>query len=336
MKRVLAMLLVLCLCLCAPCALAARSESVRTGLSGASDAGRNNVELAASSISGIAVPYGAAFSFNGIVGPRSAEYGYEPAPNGRGYEVTGGGVAQCAATLYLALEALRADVEYTDLHSYGADFVQDYVSDGADAVAVDYGAGMDFAFVNYDDSLLIEMWTTDEYLYCAVTLEREESRGRSYGRSGGFGRGPAASASIWIDGDESLFNNILHAASSINDTVVPSGALFSFNEIVGPRTEGYGYEEAINGRGADVLGGGVAQVASAIWLAVKNMDGVAIVEKSTYGSRYNQSYVSSSNDAILIDYAGGTDFSFRNTGDGALMISTYIEGDMLRCEIYRG
>ena len=144
-----------------------------------------------------------------------------------------------------------------------------------------------------------------------------------------------AAASIWIDGNDALYNNILHAASSINDTVLSRGDLFSFNDSVGPRSEKHGYQPAVNGRGVKVVGGGVAQVASVIWLAVKNMDGVAIVEKSTYGSRYNQSYVSSSNDAILTDYSNGTDFSFRNTGSTPLRISTYVDGNVLRCEIYR-
>ena len=333
MKRVLAILLTLALCLCAPCALADRSETSRVRLSGISDAGRNNVELAASSISGVTIPYGAAFSFNESVGPRSERYGYESAPNGRDYEVCGGGVARCASVLYLALRAAGADVEYTGLQSYGPDFSQDYVDDPADAIAVDYNAGLDFSFVNYDDSLYIEMWTTDSYLYCSVTLEREAAHRAAPARDG-YKRRPAAMSTIWIDGDDNLYNNILHAASSINDTVLPPGALFSFNGTVGPRTEDYGYREAVNGRGSIVVGGGVAQVASAIYMAVKNLDDVAIVEKTTYGSRYNQEYVSSSNDAILTDYAGGTDFSFRNTGDAAMMISTYISGDSLCCEIY--
>ena len=130
-------------------------------------------------------------------------------------------------------------------------------------------------------------------------------------------------------------NNILLAASSINDTVLDSGDLFSFNDSVGPRSERCGYVGAVNGRGAIVTGGGVAQVASALWLAVKNLDCVAVVEKSTYGSRYNQSYVLSSNDAILTDYSAGTDFSFRNIGFEPLTIAVYVSGDELCCEIYQ-
>jgi len=71
-----------------------------------------------------------------------------------------------------------------------------------------------------------------------------------------------------------------------------------------------------------------------VWLAVKNLDCVSIVEKSTYGKRYNQSYVTSSNDAILTDYKAGTDFSFRNSGSTQLTICTYISGGVLVCDIY--
>ena len=130
-------------------------------------------------------------------------------------------------------------------------------------------------------------------------------------------------------------SNIEIAAARLDGVTVPYGTEFSFNDTVGPRTKAYGYQSALNGRGVKVTGGGVAQVASVIWLAVKNLDSIAIVEKSTYGSRYNQSYVASSNDAILTDYSDGTDFSFRNVGLNPITISTYVSGDMLCCDIYQ-
>ena len=102
---------------------------------------------------------------------------------------------------------------------------------------------------------------------------------------------------------------------------------------MGARTAGRGYQRAINGRGVEVTGGGVAQVASAVWLAVKGMADIAIVEKSTYGSRYNQDYVSSSADAILIDYSAGTDFSFRYTGTGSITIGASFTGGVLTCRV---
>ena len=39
---------------------------------------------------------------------------------------------------------------------------------------------------------------------------------------------------------------------------VASGATFSFNDTVGPRTKAEGYVKALNDRGAKVMGGGVS------------------------------------------------------------------------------
>lgn len=344
MKRLIAALLSVMLCIsllpAGNTALAAEQVSVRTPLAGSSDAKISNIDIAATCINGIVVPYGAEFSFNSVVGPRTEAYGYQSAPNGRGVKVTGGGVAQAAATLYLALCQLDQEIEFTEKKSYGARFRDNYVSNPEDAILVDYSSGVDFSFINWGEDFIIEMWVMDAYLYCEIKINSEEETADEAVLEWtpvppAGARSPIAGASIWIDGSDALRNNILLAAGSINDTVLLSGDLFSFNDCVGPRVEKYGYQSAVNGRGVNVVGGGVAQVASVIWLAVKNLDGVAIVEKSTYGSRYNQNYVSGSNDAILTDYSNGTDFSFRNTGAEAITISTYVTGDMLMCDIYR-
>ena len=229
-------------------------------------------------------------------------------------------------------------MEYTSLLTYGSKFSDNYVSDGSDAIMVDYSTGSDFSFINYSDDMLIEMWATDSYLYCSITLDAVGGGELNWFDSAPLQPSMRSIASSRIDlsgADDALRSNILLAASSINDTVLDSGDLFSFNDSVGPRSERCGYVGAVNGRGAIVTGGGVAQVASALWLAVKNLDCVAVVEKSTYGSRYNQSYVLSSNDAILTDYSAGTDFSFRNIGFEPLTIAVYVSGDELCCEIYQ-
>jgi vancomycin resistance protein VanW len=118
--------------------------------------------------------------------------------------------------------------------------------------------------------------------------------------------------------------------------MLDSGDTFSFNDVVGPRTKKYGYRRAINGRGAKVLGGGVAQVASALWLAIEDCDDIRVIEKSTYGKHYNQRYVSDAADAILTDYASGRDFRFRYTGDSSLTIYAYVDDGWLYCEVYEG
>ena len=336
MKRLIAVILAAALLFsaCAACAQGA-GYSICTGttLEGATDAQISNLRRAAAKINGVNIPTGAGFSFNALVGPRTKAYGFQEAENGRGVTVTGGGVAQAAATLYLALVKYGANVQFHDLRFYGSKFTGAYTDPGS-AVLVDYSNGIDFAFTNFGGNMRIDMWMDGAALYCGLTIAQQQEDVFAW-NAGGEGRVPLASASIRLGGDNGVNNNIRLAAASINDTVLPSGRVFSFNDTVGPRSEQNGYVPAVNGRGAVVTGGGVAQVASAIWLAIKNCEGIAVAEKATYGSAYNQSYVSSSSDAILVDYTGGRDFSFRNTGSAPLTICTYIAAGELICEIYR-
>ena len=325
MKRWMAMLVALALCvslLCVP-ALAAQYVSASTPL-GSSDARISNIRLAADAINGTAVPYGGSFSFNDVVGARTTERGYQSAENGRGARVVGGGVAQAASTLYLALQQVGG-ITYDALRTYGSSYNQDYVSDADDAVLVDEAAGLDFAFTNYYGDMTIGMYISGDQLFCTLNFDAVSSGGTALGES-----------SIRVSGTDALRNNVSLAAQAVNGTVLSSGDTFSFNDLVGARTAERGYQSAVNGRGAQVVGGGVAQVASAVWLAVKDMSDVAIVEKSTYGSRYNQSYVSSAADAILTDYNAGTDFSFRYTGTGSITIQVSLSGDTLTCRIVSG
>ena len=337
MKRTLsaALIAALLIALCVP-ALAEESVSARTSIAGAAWEKVSNVEVAASRLNGVSVPSGASFSFNAIVGDRTEANGYREAMNGRGVYVVGGGVAQAATTLYLALNQLGNTIYFNEKHTYGSSFADNYVSDGSNAILVDGESGLDFSFTNLGSPLHIDMHIADGNLFCTLTAETAQAEDSFLNWSfNAQQRTPVASASIALSGTDALKSNVTLAASSINDTVLSSGDLFSFNGTVGPRTEQYGYKPAVNGRGVEVTGGGVAQVASAIWLAIKNLDGVAIVEKATYGGLYNQSYVTSSNDAILTDYSGGTDFSFRNTGFEPLTIATYVQDDTLYCEIYK-
>ncbi len=334
MKRIFAFILALAL-LCTAFAASAQELSVcvDTSLEAASDAQISNIRRAAAKINGLRIPSGGVFSFNDAVGPRTKAYGFQTAENGRGATVTGGGVAQAATTLYLALMEYGADVRFDGLKFYGSKFTGSYAKPD-DAVLVDYSSGIDFAFTNLGGDMDIKMWIEGGELYCGLTIAQVQEDVFGW-NTRSEGRESIAGASIRLSGDQALINNIRLAAGSINDTVLPAGRAFSFNETVGPRTEENGFLPATNGRGVSVTGGGVAQVASVIWMAVRNCDGIAVAEKSTYGSNYNQNYVESSNDAILVDYNSGRDFSFRNTGDAPLTICTYISGDELICEIYR-
>ena len=341
-----------------PAALASEYYSARTTLSGSSSAKINNVQLAVDAINGTRVARGGSFSFNETVGRRTEARGYRTAPNGRGAKVTGGGVAQAASTLYLALLKVGGGVTIDPVKTYGSRFADNYVDDTDHAVITDYDAGIDLSFTNRGEPMSIDMWMNDSYVYCSITVGDDVFSGGDQAGTGSADpsqwgswgdwivstldpedddeapRTLLASASVDCGGDADVLHNVSLAAGSVTDTTLGEGDVFSFNDIVGPRTRDYGFHRAVNGRGARVIGGGVAQVASVLWLAVKDLDDISIVEKSTYGSRYNQDYVASSADAILTDYSAGRDFSFRYNGEDTLTIYTYVQSGTLYCDIY--
>lgn len=311
-------------------AVAAPAEEQRrvmasTSIADASEGEMINISLAVSAIDGILVRASDKFSFNETVGPRTARYGYAEAVNGAGIMQSGGGADIVALTLYLALLSCPG-VQFTEISNYGDDFVRDYVSDGEVAIATDYDTGKDFAFVNNGGDMVISLWTDGNLLNCAVYQSAVmETRSQDFVCIN--------SACFPVDGGAKVMNNVLKAAESINGFRMESGDEFSFNTLVGPRTETYGYLTAVNGRGVKVVGGGVAQVASVIWLAVKDMPDMSIIEKSTYGQRYTQNYVENSADAIATDYNAGLDFSFKYTGADPVNVNVYVLDGTLYCEI---
>jgi len=102
-----------------------------------------NIVLALMSINNHIVWPGETFSFNGVVGPRTPERGYRPAPvmggDGIGF---GGGVCQVSTTLYNAV--LAAGLKVVERHPHSSRVP--YVAAGKDATVV-YGA-QDLRFLN--------------------------------------------------------------------------------------------------------------------------------------------------------------------------------------------
>ncbi|MDR3217016.1 MAG: VanW family protein [Clostridiaceae bacterium] len=76
-----------------------------TNYTASADARKSNIALAASFINGTVVPPGGEFSFNAVVGKRTAERGFRDAPiilDGKFTEGVGGGVCQVSTTVYNA------------------------------------------------------------------------------------------------------------------------------------------------------------------------------------------------------------------------------------------
>ena len=126
----------------------------------------SNVKLSASSINGYVMNTGDVFSYNGVVGQRTAANGYQPAPayvKGETVDEIGGGICQTSSTLYLA--CLRGNLEITERHAHR--YIPAYIAAGMDAT-VSWG-GPDYKFTN-DTDYPIKIVTSYEGGYLTVKV----------------------------------------------------------------------------------------------------------------------------------------------------------------------
>ncbi|CUH94263.1 hypothetical protein P22_0329 [Propionispora sp. 2/2-37] len=126
--------------------------------------------------------------------------------------------------------------------------------------------------------------------------------------------------------------NIQLAAKSINNILLRSGEIFSFNQTVGLRLEEYGYKEApvfIDGKLVPDWGGGVCQVSSTLYNAALLAD-MAIVERTAHYRPPN--YVPLGQDATVADNL--LDFKFKNTSRHNIFISSKVGANQLTVYIF--
>lgn len=326
----------LCACLSASIASADGGGDgvyVELPLTDCSDEWKSNVAQAIARLGGVNLRYGDSFSFLELVGPITEERGYQVCENSAGQSIVGGGVEQAATAIYLAMMQ-RDDIEYRQIRTYDESFQAAYTSSGYDAVMIDEGQGIDFRFVCYSEApLSLSLWSGDNSACCMASSSAESAP--SAGAQ--MAAGPIGYASTRLTGSAAHTGNIELAASAVFGTVIEPYGIFSFNEIVGPRSARDGYLNAVNGRGVMVTGGGVAQLASTIYMAVKDLPCVEIREIQTYGKDYVGTYVDEGEYAVATDESAGLDFSFLYLGDQSLTIYAYTtESDELICEVYEG
>ena len=121
----------------------------------------------------------------------------------------------------------------------------------------------------------------------------------------------AAYRSIYFSSSSERKHNIELVASKLDGTVIPSGGTFSYNTTTGPRGQREGYQLApVQKNGTTELdyGGGVCQVSSTLYAAVRSTDGFRVTKRSAHGQEVT--YLPVGMDAT-VSY-GSTDFAFRN------------------------
>ena len=106
---------------------------------------KNNVKLSGAAVNGTVLNDGDIFDYNQVVGRRTTENGYGPAPsyiNGETVDSIGGGICQTSSTLYLA--SLLANLEIVERYAHR--YTPSYITMGMDAT-VSWG-GPEFRFRN--------------------------------------------------------------------------------------------------------------------------------------------------------------------------------------------
>lgn len=126
--------------------------------------------------------------------------------------------------------------------------------------------------------------------------------------------------------------NVKLACEAINGTVLMPGEEFSFNEVVGQRTEAKGYQAAAaysNGEVVQEIGGGVCQVSTTLYNAVLRAGLKTTVRRS---HTYEPSYVTPGQDAT-VSY-GGPDYKFMNNSNTAIGIRSSYGDRVCTVSIY--
>jgi len=163
--------------------------SYTTFFNGNEAARSSNIRLSSSRIDGYQMMPGDEFSFDLLVGPRTAQFGFQPANvfiNNRIETGFGGGICQTSSTIYVA--ALYADMEITERHNHSLPV--GYVRGGLDATIV--RGVLDLRFVNNTEypikivittafnSIRVDIRGTRTVENRVVTLNNFTSPGRAF------------------------------------------------------------------------------------------------------------------------------------------------------------
>jgi len=134
-----------------------------------------------------------------------------------------------------------------------------------------------------------------------------------------------------VAGTANRLNNVTLAAQAVNGYVVQPGAEFSFNRVVGQRTEAKGYKPApafSDGKVIEAIGGGVCQVSSTIYASIKDY-GFKITERWVHSLPVT--YLPPGYDAT-VNY-GSADFRFVNNRAYPIRIDAVVKNRVLTVKI---
>ncbi len=149
-----------------------------------------------------------------------------------------------------------------------------------------------------------------------------------------FGDKLESRAGPYSEWQQNRTNNVILACEAINGTIVNPGEVFSFNDVVGERTEERGYLPAtiyVNANeSAPGIGGGICQVASVLYYTTLHLE-VTQVERSCHALPVT--YVPPGMDAAIY-WDGKQDYKFKNDYQNPIKIEASTENKEVRITIW--
>ncbi len=139
-------------------------------------------------------------------------------------------------------------------------------------------------------------------------------------------------SSRYNSGDVNRSYNVALACRNINEIVLAPGDVFSYNDIVGPRTAARGFKVAhvyVGNKVEDGIGGGICQVSSTLYNTVVLSD-LEIVTRTNHSLPV--SYVPMGRDAT-VSY-GSIDFKFKNNTNAPIKVVGSAGGGVCTISIY--
>lgn len=134
-----------------------------------------------------------------------------------------------------------------------------------------------------------------------------------------------ASTAIDSSSTENRNHNIRLSLSRFNGKVIKPGELFSFNNVVGPRTLSAGFAEALEYAYGDLVtgvGGGVCQASTTLYQAVVTA-GLSVVKRYPHSGKVD--YTEMGQDAtVYLTRDRNIDFQFKNNTPGDIYISARV------------
>lgn len=141
-----------------------------------------------------------------------------------------------------------------------------------------------------------------------------------------------SSYSTHLAGSRNRVENIRLACSHVDGVVLLPGDIFSYNDVVGPRTTRAGFKEApviIRGELDTGIGGGICQVSSTLYNAALLAD-MQIVQRSHHA--FPVHYLPAGRDATVA--YGAIDFRFKNRLEHPVALDAKVVGSRVVFHLY--